>query len=170
MNETIIGARFVKETCLFLFLRLLFRSPSQCFYIYLNTTVSPMTSFKFDPSKQGLRKTLKEYEEIGLRYVWSQSEKGVGSGKTWEAVNERLGPDKGISRASVIFFLNRMVDQGVLDYRTGTGKGGHHRIYYPKMDESEYKKHLLRTVVESLMGDFPEETTEALEELQSKNA
>ncbi len=126
-----------------------------------------MASFKFDPSKRRLRKTLKEYEEAGLRFVWSQGEGGVGSGKTWEAVNEVLGPDKSMSRASVIFFLNRMVDQGVLDYRTATGKGGHHRIYYPIMDERAYKKHLLKTVVKSLMSDFPEETKEALKELRN---
>ena len=77
-----------------------------------------MASFKFDPSKHGLKKTLKEYEEVGLRYVWSVGDEGVGSGKTWKAVNITLGPKKSISRASVIFFLNRMVDQGVLDYRT----------------------------------------------------
>jgi len=123
------------------------------------------SSFKFDPSKSGLRKTLKEYEEIGLRYIWNQGAKGVGSGKTWKAVNEALGPDKSISRASVIFFLNRMVDQGVLDYRSATGKGGYHRVYFPIMDERGYKKHLLKTVVESLMRDFPEETKEALKEL-----
>ena len=124
-----------------------------------------MASFKFDPSKHGLNKTLKEYEEIGLRYIWAQGEEGAGSGKTWEAVKKTLGPGKSISRASVIFFLNRMVDQGVLNYRTATGKGGHHRIYYPIMDERAYKKHLLRTVVESLMRDFPGETREALNEL-----
>ena len=126
-----------------------------------------MASFKFDPSKQGLRKTLKEYEEVGLRYVWSMGEGGVGSGKTWMAVNEVLGPDKSMSRASVIFFLNRMVDQGVLDYRSATGKGGHHRVYFPAMDERAYKKHLLKTVVKSLMRDFPEETKEALRELRN---
>ena len=124
-----------------------------------------MASFKFSPSKQGLRKTLKEYEEIGLRYVWSVGMKGVGSGKTWKAVTEALGPDKSISRASVIFFLSRMADQGVLDYRTATGKGGHHRVYYPIMNEWDYKKHLLKTVVESMKRDFPEETKEALNEL-----
>ncbi len=123
-----------------------------------------MASFKLDPSKQGLRKTLKEYEEVGLKYVWSQGEEGVGSGKTWMAVNEVLGPEKGMSRASVIFFLNRMVDQGVLDYRSATGKGGHHRIYFPVLDERGYKKHLLKTVVESMMRDFPEETQEALKD------
>jgi predicted transcriptional regulator len=123
-----------------------------------------MASFKFDPSKHGLRKTLKEYEETALRYVWSQGEKGATSGKTWTAVTEALDPDKSISRASVILFLSRMAGQGVLDYRTATGKGGHHRVYYPIMDERGYKKHLLKTVVESMMRDFPEETKEALNE------
>jgi len=127
-----------------------------------------MAVFKFDPSQLGLRKTLKEYEKVGLRYIWTQGEKGAGSGKTWEAVKKALGPKKSISRASVIFFLNRMVDQGVLDYRTATGKGGHHRIYYPLMDERGYRKHLLKTVVESLIRDFPEETKEALREIQMK--
>ncbi len=125
-----------------------------------------MTGFKFDHEKEGLSKTLKEYEEIALRYVWSIGEEGVGSGKLWAITNERLGPDKTVSRASVIFFMNRMVDQGVLDYRTGTGKGGHHRIYFPLLDEWGYKKHLLKTIVESLMRDFPEETREALGELE----
>jgi predicted transcriptional regulator len=125
-----------------------------------------MASFKFDHSKHGLRKTLKEYEEIGLRYIWARGEEGAGSGKTWEAVKKTLGPEKTISRASVIFFLNRMVDQGVLDYRTATGKGGHHRVYYPIMDERGYKKHLLKTVVESMMRNFPAETREALKELK----
>lgn len=127
-----------------------------------------MAVFKLDPSQSGLRKTLREYEEIALRFIWSVGDNGAGSGKTWEVTNERLGKDKSISRASVIFFLNRMVDQGVLDYRSETGKGGHHRVYYPKMNEAEYKKHLLRTSVESLMKDFPEESKEVLKEIQSK--
>ncbi len=125
-----------------------------------------MAGFKFVHEKEGLRKTLKEYEEVGLRYVWSIGEEGVASGKAWAITNERLGSDKTISRASVIFFLNRMVDQGVLDYRTGTGKGGHHRIYFPVLYERAYKKHLLKTIVESLMRDFPDETKEALKELK----
>jgi hypothetical protein len=33
------------------------------------------------------------------------------------------------------------------------------------MDERGYKKHLLKTVVASMMRDFPEETKEALSEL-----
>lgn len=74
-------------------------------------------------------------QEISLRYVRSMEDEGVGSGKTWEVTNVRLGTGKSISRASVIFFLNRRVDQGVLNYTTATGKGGHHRIYSPILDE-----------------------------------
>ena len=30
-----------------------------------------MVVFKFNPAETGLRKTLREYEEIALRYIWS---------------------------------------------------------------------------------------------------
>jgi len=123
-----------------------------------------MPTFKFDPSQRGLRKTLKEYEELALRYIWSVGEEGAGSGRTWGHVNEKLGDVGSISRASIIFFLNRMVDEGVLDYRDATGKGGRHRIYYPKLDEEGYKKYVVKTLLKSVSKDFPEATKEALKE------
>ncbi len=121
-----------------------------------------MVVFKFNPALTGLRKTLKEYEEIALRHIWSIGEEGAGSGKTWEHVNKELEEGKSISRASVIFYLNRMVDEGVLGFRDATGKGGHHRIYITKLDESGYKKYIVRTLLESVAKDFPEATEEAL--------
>ena len=121
-----------------------------------------MSGFKFDPSQPGLRKTLKEWEELALRYIWSVGGEGAVSGSIWKNVNEQLGPEESISRASIIIIMNRLVDQGVLGYREGTGKGGHHKIYYPLMDEEGYKKYLIETMVESLIRDFPEETKEIL--------
>jgi len=121
-----------------------------------------MSGFKFDPSQPGLRKTLKEYEELALRYVWSMGEKGATSRPIHETVNSELGSDKSISRASIIIIMNKLVDQGVLAYREATGKGGYHKIYYPLMDEEGYKIYLIETMVESLIKDFPEETKEVL--------
>ena len=121
-----------------------------------------MSEFTFNPSQPGLRKTLKEYEELALRYVWSVGEKGAGSGPIHETVNSELGSGKSISRASIIIIMNKLVDQGVLAYREATGKGGHHKIYYPLMDEKGYVKHVLKTIIESMMRDFPEETQEIL--------
>ena len=124
-----------------------------------------MSGFKFDPSQSGLRKTLREYEELALRYLWEIGEEGAASGSTWGTVNKRLGTGKSISRASIIFAMNRFVDQGVLGWRDATGKGGHHKIYYPLMDEKGYLKYLLKTMVESMMRGNPEETREILDEL-----
>jgi hypothetical protein len=80
-------------------------------------------------------------------------------------VNRELGEGKSISRASVIFCLNRMVDEGVLGFRDATGKGGHHRIYVTKLDESGYKKYIVRTLLESVSKDYPKETEEVIKSL-----
>ena len=124
-----------------------------------------MTVFKFDPVQSGLRKTLREYEEIALRYIWEVGDEGAGSGKPWMHVNEQLKDGKSISRASVIFYLNRMVDEGVLGFRDATGKGGHHRIYIPKLDEKGYQKYIVKTLYNSVVKDFPNATKEALKEI-----
>ena len=55
-----------------------------------------------------------------------------------------------------------MVDEGILDYHERTGKGGYHRVYKPKLNESEFKQFLAKTVIESLIKDFPVETKEAI--------
>jgi len=69
-----------------------------------------------------------------------------------------------ISRASIINFLNSMVDHGVLSWRDATGKGEHHRINVINLDEKEYRKHVLRTVIKSMMEELPEDTLEVLSE------
>jgi predicted transcriptional regulator len=119
-------------------------------------------TLKFDPSSEGLSKVLKDYQEEVLRYVWEKGDDGVISREAWQHVNKQFNGDKTISRASIINFLNDMVDEGVLDYDEQTGKGGYHRVYKPKLDESSFKKYLAMTVLESLMKDFPHETREAI--------
>jgi len=58
-----------------------------------------------------------------------------------------------------------MLDQGVLTWRDATGKGGHHRIYITKLDESGYKKYVVRTLLDSVSRDFPKETEEVIKSL-----
>jgi hypothetical protein len=115
----------------------------------------------FDPKAEGLSKVLRDYQEEALRFVWS-SEQGVNSRLVWLHVNEAFGGEKTISRASIINFLNGMVDERVLDYEERSGKGGYHRVYLPRLDESGFKKAMAKSVISSLMRDFPEETNEVL--------
>ena len=83
----------------------------------------------------------------------------------WRHVNEALSEkSESRSRASIIFFLDDMVEEGVLDYEVTTGKGGYFRIYKTKINEREYRKHILRNVIDSIMKDFPEETKEVIQE------
>ena len=61
-----------------------------------------MSVFKFDPSKMGLRKVLKEYEELEMRFLWSVGDDVAGSKAVMEAVNEMLGEEDSKSRATII--------------------------------------------------------------------
>jgi hypothetical protein len=97
---------------------------------------------KLDTDKSGLGAVFRGYELAALEYLFSVDE-GVGSGRVWKWVNEESNwglAGNTISRASVIFFLNRLVDEGLLDWRDATGKGGHHRLYEMKMSRQEFAK------------------------------
>jgi predicted transcriptional regulator len=79
---------------------------------------------KLDTNKNGLNAVFKFYEVAALEELMSHEERV--SGEVWRQLRSD-GVD--ISRASVIFFLNRLVEAGLVNYRLATGKGGHHRIY-----------------------------------------
>ena len=119
----------------------------------------------FDPAGEGLAKVLRDYQIEALRIVWTKGDEGAISKEVWLHVNKVLLGIRTISRASIINFLNAMVDEGVLNYENETCKGGTRRIYTPKLDERGFKKHIANTVLKSLIKDFPEETKETLREL-----
>jgi predicted transcriptional regulator len=120
-------------------------------------------NIEYDTAEHGIRAVLKDYQEIALRAIWATTE-GLGSKAVWDRVNAELKPNT-ISRASVINFLESMREAGVLKGVEKTGKGGHHWVYSPAMNESEFKQHIARTILENLLRDFPEETAEAVKKI-----
>lgn len=50
-----------------------------------------------------------------------------------------------------------MVEEGVLDFHDRTGKGGHHRLYYPKMSRNQFAEHAVRKIVGGVAKAFPED-------------
>ena len=138
-------------------------------YRKLNETLGDMDmTLTFDPAEEGLAKVLRDYQIEALKLVWNRGEDGVNSREVYQQVNEALRGIRTISRASIINFLNAMVDEGVLNYKEETCKGGYRRIYSPKLDESGFKKYIAKMVITSLIRDFPEETNEALKVIQEK--
>ncbi len=122
-------------------------------------------TFTIDTANEGLSMVLKDYQEVALHFIWRKDGEGVSSRDVWMQVNEDLKGIRTISRASIINFLNSMVDEGVLNYTEITGKGGHRRIYTNKYNEAEYKKYIARTILDNLLRDFPEETKRVLEQI-----
>lgn len=117
----------------------------------------------FDTNEKEFGTILKDYQEVSLRYLWCLGGKGASSRDVWVNVNKELMGKGSISRASIINFLNSMVDEGVLNYTERTGKGGHRRIYSSKYDEAGFKGYMTKKIISKLLETWPEATREAIE-------
>ena len=117
----------------------------------------------FNPEQKGLAKILRDYQQEALKSVWKNSEKGLTTREVCEYVNRKI--DGSISRASIINFLKAMADEGVLDFKERSGKGGFHRVYTPRLNESEFSRYVAQTMISSLLKDFPEEAKAAISQL-----
>ncbi len=111
---------------------------------------------KFDTKREGLETLFKPYQALLLEWIWELNEnqrKGVTSGQAHlflQDTSERK------SRASVIFFLNDLVEDQILTYEERTGKGGHHRVYFPKMNREEFSDHVVLSINVKLASIFPQ--------------
>lgn len=86
-------------------------------------------------NQKGLRRLFFDWHIKLLEYFW-ETQEPMGSRAVWEHLKEAgvKASQKAhgtVSRASVILFLNELVDEGIMDYYSETGKGGYHRIYRP---------------------------------------
>ncbi len=124
---------------------------------------------RFDTEENGLGTVLKDYQIVSLRVLWEierlEKDKGGSSRDVWVQCNVGLIGIKTISRASVINFLNAMVDIDVLSYHEITGKGGHRRIYKPVYDEEGTKVYLAKMILGHMKQEWPEATEEAIKSL-----
>ena len=116
---------------------------------------------QLDAGKTSLAMFFKDWQVESLRYLWRIQPEGANSRAVWTNVNESL--QGSISRASVINYLNYMVDEALLTYTEITGKGGRHRIYSTKYDEKEFKQHITGLIITKLLREYPQETRKALQ-------
>ena len=110
---------------------------------------------------EGLDMLFKPYERVLIRKMWEKDIEPTGSGALYTHVNTVLpakptdsGTKEAISRASVIFAANRFVDAGIWNYKTATGKGGHHRRYFAIMTEEELWVALRKAAVKRFGQDL----------------
>ena len=118
---------------------------------------------QLDTGKENLEMFFKDGQVEALRYLWSIQPDGANSRTVWTNVNDSL--QGSISRASIINYLNAMVDEGLLTYTDTTGKGGHHRIYHMKYGEAEFKQHIAGLVISKLLKEYPQETRKIIQRI-----
>jgi len=93
---------------------------------------------KFNTQKSGLDVVFIPYQAILMRTFWNTPDLKMVSRVAWEKTNDEMPKGDSISRASIINFLNDMVDEGLLGFIERTGKGGHHRVYSANLTEHEF--------------------------------
>jgi len=111
---------------------------------------------KFDMSEKGLLTLFKPYQAALMEHIWKLNNPhrtGITSGEAYKFLQ---GHPDSKSRASVIFFMNDMVEEGVLEYEEKSGKGGYHRVYYPKLNREQFARHVVETITEKFNEIFPE--------------
>lgn len=104
------------------------------------------TKIVIDTNNQGLETVLKDYQAVSMQLIWEGG--NYSSRDVWKEVNNRMPTT--ISRASIINFLNAMVEDGALGYTEITGKGGHRRIYTAAKTEQEFWLWLIATANSTL--------------------
>jgi hypothetical protein len=97
-----------------------------------------MNRLEYAPTQIGLRAVFKHWQETTLHTI-IQNPKGLNSRTTWEKVNQTLDKNT-ISRASIINFLEDMHQMSILTGDDQTGKGGHHWVYKPAMNEASLRQ------------------------------
>ncbi len=110
----------------------------------------------FDTSKNGLLTLFKPYQAALMEHIWELNEServGINSRQAYRFLQ---GHPDSKSRASVIFFLNDMVEEGIMTYEEQTGRGGRHKVYYPKMNKEQFAQFVVKTITGKLHEVFPE--------------
>jgi predicted transcriptional regulator len=79
-------------------------------------------------------------------------------------VYEKLKKKKNIAYTTVMSTMDRLYDKSLLDRRIEKGKGGLFYVYWPRLEEQNFKKSAVREVINSLVENFGEIVTNYLVE------
>jgi len=127
---------------------------------------------KYDTSETGWRTILKDYAADMLeKFIQEWNPEGepfeMNTLKAFMYELELLKKqDRTISRASIIFALNDMVDMGLLTYREKTGKGGHQRVYSLAMTPMQLDVYVVTNLLQRIKDTWPRAFKEVLEVVQ----
>ena len=110
---------------------------------------------KYDLGKVGLKAFLEPWQVTTMKILWD-ADKPMSSREVWISANKRLQVPR--CRASIINFLQYLLDQGILEGIDITGKSGHHNLYRPGMSEAKFNRYVVDLLIRKLVNEYPSET------------
>ena len=95
-----------------------------------------------------------------VQTIWCSKKRPI----TVREVLEELKKKKPIAYTTVMNTMDRLYEKGVLDRQIEKGKGGTYLyyVYWPKLEEENFKKAAVRQVLSSLIDNFDELVTTCL--------
>lgn len=108
-----------------------------------------LSGWKLDAGQEGSRILFRDYHKAIIDTLMLREDplEGWTSSEMHEALKKQ---GVKISRASVIFYLNFLVDDGLVIFESKTGKGGHHRVYTITKTWDDVRKHIAIKIIEGL--------------------
>ncbi len=97
-----------------------------------------------------------------IQTIWASKKRPI----TVREVLEELKKKKPVAYTTIMNTMDRLYDKGILDRKIEKGKGGTYLyyVYWPKLEEANFKEDAVRQVLGSLIDNFDELVTNALVE------
>jgi predicted transcriptional regulator len=115
-----------------------------------------MFDFEYRPQRGGMEKVLGAMEGAIMEVMWKKNR------ATAKEVYEALKKGK---RSSISILLQRLCEKGLLSREEEVAKGGKRYIYSVEVDKTTFERHVVKTVIDSLMETFEDCAKEYLQEI-----
>lgn len=108
--------------------------------------------WKIDTTKTGIEAVLKPYQYGIITHILDIKE-GITS---YEMHAQLEFQGYTVSRASVINYLKKLAEFGIIGRKEETGKGGYHGVYSAKLTFEEILTQIVTSAMDTLLAAFPD--------------
>ena len=113
--------------------------------------------WKIDTTKSGIEAVLKPYQYGIIMHILDKKEDIPKVGITSSEMHAHLEfQGYTVSRATVINYLKKLADFGIIGVRMEPEKGGYHGVYSAKLSFEEILTHIGTSVRDTLLTAFPD--------------
>jgi predicted transcriptional regulator len=125
-----------------------------------NTSTDRKTVSQYNTEGKQLEAFLGPLEASILQTIWYSKKRPI----TVREVLDELKKKKQVAYTTIMNTMDRLYGKGILDRKIEKSKGGAYLyyVYWPKLEETNFKEAAVRQVLSSLLDNFDELVTNCL--------